>query len=271
MRSLLFVSLLSLTGSGLYSFQGPVFQDLDKSGGDVTITVLYDNYKFNQDLKSDWGFACLIEGLEKTILFDAGGKGKILLSNMKKMGKDPADVDVVFFSHIHRDHTGGMQDFLNENHDVSVYMPVSFPENFKNMIKASGAEIYEIRGPQEILEGVSTTGETGTKIIEQSLIIQTGDGSVIITGCAHPQIIDIIRKSADISGSNILLVMGGFHLLMYSDADILGIIEGFRTMNIKYAGPTHCSGDMTIKLFKENYGKNFINLGAGKVLKISDL
>ena len=190
---------------------------------------------------------------------------------MQKLGKDPADVDIVFFSHIHGDHTGGIQDFLNVNHDLMVYMPVSFPGNFKNMIRSSGAEIVEVSGPSEILKGVMTTGETGSETIEQSLIIQTENGSVIITGCAHQQILDIIGKSADISGSNILLVMGGFHLLDYSDTEILRIIEGFRTMNIKSAGPTHCSGDKTIKLFKENFGENFISLGAGKVLKTDEL
>ena len=242
-----------------------------KSRVDITITILYDNYKFNPELESDWGFSCLIEGLEKTILFDTGGKANILLSNMKKMGKDPAEVDVIFLSHIHEDHTGGIKDFLDINHNVTVFMPVSFPESFKNMIRTKGATIVESRGPQDILEGVKTTGEMGIEIIEQSLIMQTSGGSVIITGCAHPYIVDIIRKSADISGNNILAVIGGFHLLRTSDKNLQSIIQDFRTLNVKYAGPTHCSGDKAIKLFKENYGENFISLGVGKVLKINEL
>lgn len=271
MKILLFLGLLLITTSGLFSFQRSGIGNMDKSGDDITVTILYDNYKFNQELESGWGFSCLIEGLEKTILFDAGGNGNILLSNMKKMGKDPAEVDVVFLSHIHDDHTGGVKAFLDVNHDVTVFMPVSFPESFKNMIKTKGADIVEISGPQDILEGVRTTGEMGIEIIEQSLIMQTPGGSVIIAGCAHPHIIDIIRKSAEISGTNILAVIGGFHLLRKSDKDLQRIIEDFRTMNVKYAGPTHCSGDNTIKLFKENYGENFISLGVGKVLKINEL
>jgi 7,8-dihydropterin-6-yl-methyl-4-(beta-D-ribofuranosyl)aminobenzene 5'-phosphate synthase len=271
MKSLIFLGLLFITTSRLYSVQICDTGNMDKSSEDITVTILYDNYKFNQELESDWGFACLIEGLDKTILFDTGGKGNILLSNMKKMGKDPTDVDVIFLSHIHQDHTGGIKDFLDINHDVKVFMPASFPENFKNMIKDKGADIVEISGPQVIIEGVRTTGEMGTQIIEQSLILATSKGSVIITGCAHPWIIDIIKKAAEISGNNILLAMGGFHLLRTSDKDVLEIIEEFRQMNIRYAGPTHCSGDKTLKLFKENYGENFISLGVGRVLKINEL
>jgi 7,8-dihydropterin-6-yl-methyl-4-(beta-D-ribofuranosyl)aminobenzene 5'-phosphate synthase len=271
MRSLLFAGLILLATPGLVSFNGYIAEKRVKTTGDVTVTILYDNYKFNQNLESDWGFACLIEGLDKTILFDTGGKGKILLSNMKKMDKDPADVDLIFLSHIHMDHTGGINDFLDINHNVKVFMPASFPEDFKNMIKGKGAEIVEISGPQVIIEGVMTTGEMGVQIIEQSLIMQTAGGSVVITGCAHPFIVDIIRKSADISGNNILAVIGGLHLLRTSDKDLQKIIEDFRSMNIKYAGPTHCSGDKTIKLFKESYGENFIGLGVGKVVKINEL
>jgi 7,8-dihydropterin-6-yl-methyl-4-(beta-D-ribofuranosyl)aminobenzene 5'-phosphate synthase len=271
MKSILFLGLLIITTSGLFSLQRSGKENMDKSSEDITITILYDNYKFNQELESDWGFACLIEGLDKTILFDTGTKGSILLSNMKKMEKDPAKVDIVILSHIHQDHTGGMADFLDANSDVTVYLPVSFPDQFKNMIKNKGAKIIEVSKPMEIMEGVKTTGEMGTQIIEQSLILETSKGSVIITGCAHPWILDIIKKAAEISGNNILLAMGGFHLLRTSDKDVLEIIEEFRQMNIRYAGPTHCSGDKTIKLFKENYGENFISLGVGRVLKINEL
>jgi 7,8-dihydropterin-6-yl-methyl-4-(beta-D-ribofuranosyl)aminobenzene 5'-phosphate synthase len=268
----LFTAFILLTATSvLMSFQPHKPVIMNKTSGDLTFTILYDNYTFNYDLESDWGFSCLIEGLDKTILFDTGTKGKVLLSNMKKMGKDPAKVDIVILSHIHQDHTGGMADFLDMNHDVQVFLPVSFPVEFKNMIRKKGAGIKEVSGPMEIMEGVKSTGEMGTAIIEQSLIIQTTKGNVIVTGCAHPWIADIVNKSAEISGRDIFLVMGGFHLLRTSENKVLEIIKEFKDMNIKYAGPTHCSGDRTIEIFKEQYGKNFITLGVGRVLKLSEL
>jgi len=52
----------------------------------LQVSIVYDNNAFGENLKADWGFSCLIRGLEKSILFDTGTNGKILLSNMEKLG-----------------------------------------------------------------------------------------------------------------------------------------------------------------------------------------
>jgi 7,8-dihydropterin-6-yl-methyl-4-(beta-D-ribofuranosyl)aminobenzene 5'-phosphate synthase len=61
----------------------------------IQISVVYDNIHCDQNLKTDWGFSCFVEGLEKSILFDTGANGQILLSNMEKIGIRPEDIDVV--------------------------------------------------------------------------------------------------------------------------------------------------------------------------------
>ena len=68
---------------------------------DLTITVVYDNYSYREGLRTSWGFACVVRGTEKTILFDTGGDASILLSNMKKLSIDPRDIDVIVLSLIH--------------------------------------------------------------------------------------------------------------------------------------------------------------------------
>ena len=68
--------------------------------------VVFNNALYKPGLKTTWGFACLIEGLDRTILVDTGGDGHILLSNMQQFGLDPGAVEAVVLSHIHRDHTG---------------------------------------------------------------------------------------------------------------------------------------------------------------------
>lgn len=67
----------------LFAFQASKPDRMNTASNDLTFTILYENYVFNNDLESDWGFSCMIEGLEKTILFDSGAKGNILLSNMQ--------------------------------------------------------------------------------------------------------------------------------------------------------------------------------------------
>ncbi|GAH88005.1 unnamed protein product, partial [marine sediment metagenome] len=54
----------------------------------LTITIIYDNNPYNEELETRWGFSCLVEGLEKTILFDVGGEGSVLLKNMEKLKID---------------------------------------------------------------------------------------------------------------------------------------------------------------------------------------
>jgi beta-lactamase superfamily II metal-dependent hydrolase len=92
----------------------------------VRITVLYDNTATCPGTQAGWGFSCLIEGLEKTVLFDTGADGDILLSNMEILEIEPEEIDVVVLSHDHDDHTGGLAEIVARNPDVTVYYPSSF-------------------------------------------------------------------------------------------------------------------------------------------------
>ena len=103
----------------------------------LQMTVVYDNNAFDENLKADWGFSCLIRGLEKSVLFDSGTNGKILLSNMEKLGIHPGEIDTVFLSHEHKDHTGGLEALLNLNSRVEVWLPNFFSSSFKNKIRNS--------------------------------------------------------------------------------------------------------------------------------------
>lgn len=237
----------------------------------LTITVVYDNYPYREGLRTSWGFACVVRGTEKTILFDTGGDASILLSNMEKLGIDPKDIDVIVLSHIHGDHVGGLHGFLESNPHVTVYLPKSFTKSFKDGVKAYGAEVVEVHEPTRICTAVYSTGELGTWIKEQSLVIRTDKGLVVITGCAHPGIVNIVTKARELLDDNILLVMGGFHLLDKSRAEIEKIINSFKQLGVQYVGACHCSGDTARRMFASEYKKRFINIGVGKAITAEDL
>lgn len=230
--------------------------------------TLYDNYKHNPDLKTGWGFSCLIKTKEKNILFDTGADSPTLLENMKKLNIEPKDIDVVVLSHIHGDHTGGLLGILEANSDLLVYMPKSFPDDFKEGVKSFKAKVVEVDNPATISENVSTTGELGTSIKEQSLLIKTSKGLVVITGCAHPGIVGILKQAKKITGEDIYLVMGGFHLLRTSETKLEEIIKDFRELGVKKAAPCHCSGDETRELFQKEYKEDFISNGVGKIIEL---
>jgi 7,8-dihydropterin-6-yl-methyl-4-(beta-D-ribofuranosyl)aminobenzene 5'-phosphate synthase len=238
------------------------------TSSNTTITIVYDNYEYDKRLSIGFGFSCLVKIEDKNILFDTGGDSPILLNNLEKSGVDLKEIDIIVLSHIHGDHTGGLTGVLEVNPDVTVYIPKSFPNNFKEEIKSYGASSVDVSNSIKIWDGVYSTGELGTWIREQSLIIKTDKGLVVITGCAHPGVVNIVKKAKEITKDDVYLVTGGFHLGEASDSEINSIIESFRNLGVKKTAPCHCTGDRAIRVFEEEYKENFIKAGVGRVIKI---
>ncbi len=234
----------------------------------VKITTVFDNYASNDALTTGWGFSCVVEARGKTILFDTGGDGNILLSNMDKLDIDPGEIDMVFLSHNHGDHTGGLAAFLARNSDVMVYIPNYFPDTMRELITSNGAKYVDILEPAEIAPGIHSTGEMKGRVNEQAMIVDTGEGLVLINGCAHPGIVDVINRTKEILDGKILLVMGGFHLKDMDDARLRAIIDAFRDAGIKSVAPSHCSGDRCRELFRKEYGESYIDNGLGNVIEL---
>lgn len=205
----------------------------------------------------------VIETSFEKILFDTGGDSSILLFNMKKLGIDPKSINKVIISHIHEDHLGGLEGFLKENNQVLVYIPSSFPDSVRKMIKSYGANFVDISRAQEISEFVYSTGELYGPPKEQSLVVNSKKGLIVITGCAHPGIVDVVEKAKEIfPQKNIYLVLGGFHHPPRK------IVYELKKLKVEKVAPSHCSGDLIIEAFKKEYEENFIKNGVGRIIKI---
>jgi 7,8-dihydropterin-6-yl-methyl-4-(beta-D-ribofuranosyl)aminobenzene 5'-phosphate synthase len=235
---------------------------------DLRCIVVYDNNPCDRKLKTDWGFSCLVEGMEKSILFDTGADGRILLSNMEKLGIRPEDINAVVLSHAHRDHTGGLEDLLARNSKIEVWLPDFFSSDFKGQAREKGAEVVEVTASRRICEGASTSGVIEGWIKEQSLVLDTRKGLVLVTGCAHPRIAHIVARVQEIFQKDIFMALGGFHLAGLDEKYIKEIILSFRESGIRKVGPAHCSGDEARRLFGEEYRDEFIEIGAGKRIQI---
>ncbi len=244
------------------------FESADKiTTAKISIAITYDNNPYTEGLITAWGFSCLIRGSQKTILFDTGGNGSTLLANMKRLDINPGEIDIIVLSHIHGDHIGGLERFVERNKKVSVYLPKSFPRGFTDNLRSSGIKIFEVHEASRICDGVYTTGELGQAIKEQSLIVHTTQGIIVITGCAHPGIVEILKRAKDLSKDDIFLAMGGFHLGGTRKGDLEKIVLSFRTLGVKYVSPCHCSGDLTRQMLKEEYRDSYIHLGVGRVIE----
>ncbi len=206
-----------------------------------------------------------------TLLFDTGGDGPTLMENMQKLNLNPKEIHAVFLSHFHGDHTGGIYRFLETNPTVTVYLPQSFPKEFKVNLKGYGAKVVEVSPSMKIAENLYSSGELGSEIIEQSLLILTPEGQIVITGCAHPGIDQIVQKAKELLAEPVLLVMGGFHLAGESEAHLSLIISKLKTLGVQFVAPCHCSGDATRRKCAQEFGQTYLNLGVGKRIKFEDL
>ncbi len=236
----------------------------------MDIKIIYDNTSKSSQLIADWGFSCLLENEETSVLFDTGAKGALLLDNMEIMGLDTQKIDTVFISHNHWDHTGGLEHILKLNPELTLYHLPGLNPDFNSY---PGLKTFEITQPTplQITPQIYTTGLLEGKINEQALIVKGSQGMAIVTGCAHPGIAKFIQFVDNHFPDDIIAVLGGFHLAQLPRREIVEIINTFRKYDVKFAGPTHCSGIDARKLFSKEYGDNFLSLGVGVTIDIDKL
>jgi 7,8-dihydropterin-6-yl-methyl-4-(beta-D-ribofuranosyl)aminobenzene 5'-phosphate synthase len=233
----------------------------------MTFTVVYDNNYYDPDLTTDWGFACLIQRGETVVLFDTGGDGAILTSNMSRLGLDSVQIDHIVLSHAHGDHTGGLRSVLAEGSSPVVWIPASFPGTFKDRLRSS-VEVREIAEPTRVADGVFSTGELGSAIVEQSLVLESDPGLVVITGCAHPGIVETATTVKEQHSAELYLLMGGFHLGGKSQAELQHIAYQLKELGVKKLAPCHCTGREAMRFLANEWGDDFLSCGVGRVIQL---
>ncbi len=213
----------------------------------MKITIVYDNEIKTEGLKKDWGFSCIIEsaGLP-LIMFDTGADSPILLHNMMVLGIDPKNIGIVVISHNHWDHTGGLPAILRAGEKAKAYVPGSFPRtDFEE-------RLIRVTDSLEIGTNIFSTGEL--KGMEQSLVLKTGKGIVVVVGCSHPGVENILRSVSRFG--ELYGIVGGLHGFC-----------GYESFNdLSLICPCHCTQHQAeIKsLFPERY----LECGAGLVIDL---
>jgi 7,8-dihydropterin-6-yl-methyl-4-(beta-D-ribofuranosyl)aminobenzene 5'-phosphate synthase len=238
------------------------------AAGPLRITVLYDNTSARPDCGADWGFACLVEGTQKTILFDTGTKADVFAANVAALRVDLSRVDALVISHPHGDHTGGIPVALKARPGLPVLLPFGSPPALSESLRSAEAAVSTVEGPTDVGPDALVTGPAGGRIPEQALVVKRPGGLVVVTGCSHPGIVAIVEKAKQVGGERVFAVLGGFHLLQHSDEAVAGIVARLQELGVERVGPTHCTGEKAIEAFRNAYGERFVEMGAGRVVEL---
>ena len=223
------------------------------------IVILYDNHA-SGDLRPGWGFSALIRTEGATVMLDAGADKLVLDHNAKQLGVNLDSVAALALSHDHCDHLGAMASVLHKG--LHLYVPKAFAKRFAR-IRRSGIDLHVVKGPVDIVPGVRSIGQMGKRIPEQALLIDGMEGPVLITGCAHMGIANLVKRATDLAGAPMELALGGFHLFRKKKEAIDRVIANLRELGVRRVGASHCTGDVAIAAIHEAYGDDFVRIQVG--------
>jgi len=266
-KSFWLTGLLLLLGLSTLIAREPALSAKDSDEKAIHITIIYDNYQENQNLETDWGFACLVEYKDEQLLFDAGRKAELYKKNVKLLDIHPEEIPSLFISHEHGDHTAGMPWILEINPSIQCYLPASYAEQLKDR----GTLPPHSKGfekPAHLYGPFYSTGDNFVAFREQGLVVKTENGGVLITGCGHPGAVPMITVAEEELGIEIHTLVGGLHLMNKNSTELNKLAATLKALGIKQICPTHCTGEKSIAALKSSFGEGYISGGTGKEIII---
>jgi 7,8-dihydropterin-6-yl-methyl-4-(beta-D-ribofuranosyl)aminobenzene 5'-phosphate synthase len=266
----------------------------------IGVTVLIDNKTSGPDLKAEHGLSLWIEYGEKRILFDTG-QSDALVKNAEKLGIDLAQTDAIVLSHGHYDHTGGLAAVLDIAAKAKIYLhPAAIGKKFSHKTKVAksigmfasskkniqGRHVIWTATPAWLFPGMAVTGQVprindfedvgGSFFLDeirekadempddQSLFIESAKGLIVVLGCAHAGVVNILSYVAKLAGQNhIYAIIGGMHLLNAASARISNTLEAFKKFDIRKIAPLHCTGENALNEIEKSFQGRFLSLKTG--------
>jgi len=217
-----------------------------------------------------WGLSILIDD---DILFDTFGKPDYVLKQLKRFSIDIDKIKHIVISHDDWDHVSGLWKILERNRNITVYVCPRFKPEIKAKIRRYGARLVGVEGVTNVRDNIYLSGEligkrNDSNIPEQYLGIKTAKGIVILTGCAHPGIIEIVEHAKNVFNSEVHLIIGGFHLKDLAVEEVHSTILKLKELGVRQIIPFHCTGRIAQNLFSKEYKCDCIIPDEGQVVEI---
>lgn len=274
----------------------------------MKITALLENTSCKEGIKAEHGLSLFIQAKEKSILFDTGATG-MFAENAQKLHVDLAKVDLAVLSHGHYDHSGGMQTFLKLNSTAPIYLRKSafgpyYSERDGGATEFIGIDESLITNNRLIFTGKETPlgkglslfsavkGErffpTGNKSLlkktedgyerddfahEQNLVIEEDGISLLVSGCSHRGIVNIVDHFHALFGHYPTHVIGGFHLYNHrtgkpeSNETLHQIADALLASGATYY-TCHCTGEENYQVLRTFMGDKVEYLSGGRTLEL---
>lgn len=268
-------------------------------------TVLTDNIR-TKELAGEWGLSIWIEAQGRKLLLDTGASG-LFLENAGKLQIPIKEADFAVLSHAHYDHANGMRHFFAENDHAPFYVRDTTAENCylkkgilkhyigipKGILKKYEGRFRTVEGDCALAEGIyliphKTEGlesigrrehmyrkMKGHHYVaddfshEQSLVVDTPEGLVILNSCSHGGADNIITEvSHTFPEKKIRALIGGFHLFNKSEVEIRDLAERIRSTGISRVYTGHCTGKRAYDILRETLGDQLQQLSVGMVIEL---
>lgn len=268
------------------------------------ITVVVDNVPFHE-IKGEWGLSIWIEHNGKNILLDAGASN-LFEENLIKLGKDIRNVDYAVLSHAHFDHANGLPRFLELNEKAKLFVQKDtacdcyykkfFIKKYlgipKSILDTYGNRVEKVFGDYKLMEGAYLISHKTEGLAsigkrenmyrktnhgykpddfshEQSLVLDTKKGLVILNSCSHGGAANIIREVAEtFPDKHVYGLIGGFHLFNKSEAEIKMVSRLIKDTGIDFVCTGHCTKQRAYDIMKAELGDRLCMLRVGLELEM---
>lgn len=237
----------------------------------ITIVNLFDRRSIRKDLYYGEGLSLYVTVGETSFLFDTGNldkTGLVILDNMEALAIEPEGVENIVISHHHQGI--GLTGIKERAVDAEVFIPMFY---YTAPLDKLGIDYTQI--PEnafiEMMPHVFSTGSMYSEedfLFEQAVVIEYEKGIIVLTGCAHPGLEQIIARIKNrFDQKPIKLLITGNIMEDAGRAEIREMITFLEQSEIEWFAPGHCSGQLMQRMVARAIGRSYVNFMAGTLIQ----